>query len=151
MVWWKVNGDENIFRNKLNTRNSPAGAWGAPKALRSVGCVFDEISEKTPKSYQIPVWSCILPEWVLRMCRRQLSSVLVDQTSCDATNDHQSLRNYPLGSYRANGSVWIGWPALHFRQKKIKIFWKSQKLKKILITADTRKSRYPRSVFGTRM
>ena len=88
------------------------------------GEVFRKYTKIWAKSQSGAIW----PDPDFENVSDNVTSVLVDQTSSDATNDYQSLRNYPRSNYRANGSVWIDRDAPVFHQKTIKNSRKSENL-----------------------
>ena len=96
-------------RNTLQTH--PATTWNraeGPRRCQQQPTARNSIFPKnTGKSDRNPSLRRIWPESDFENLSRQQSSILVDQTSSDATNDYQSLRNYPLGTHRANGSIRI--------------------------------------------
>ena len=73
-----------------------------PSPVRATeGEVSLKYAEIRPKSQSGAIW----PDPDFENVSDDVTSVLVGQTSSDMTTDYQSLRNYPRGSYRANGSL----------------------------------------------
>ena len=66
---------------------------------------IQNFQKNAPKSERNPSLGRIWSESDFEKFSDDVTSVLVDQTSRPATNDYQSLRNYPRSNYRANGSV----------------------------------------------
>ena len=101
---------------------SSGGAYGVPATTNAAK------SKISKNCYRNPSLGRICPEPDFGNVSTNVTPVLVDLNTCPATNDYQSLRNYPRGTYRANGSIPIDGHAPIFRQRKSKYFQKSENL-----------------------
>ena len=108
------------------TKNSPKSGLGGPPCSSSRSGPKPEIKKMSDNA----------------------TSISVDENSPNAHNSCQILRRHARGNSGANGGVWGGVNAPRFRQP---IFQILQNFRKSASRANTRKPRYPRSVFGTRL
>ena len=111
------------------------------------GEVFLKYTKIWPKSRS----GAILPESDFENVSGQQNSVLTDAKSEQRNFSCQILSNYVGGHSGASGGIWGARPASRFRQSAPTWFWKIRELAKISVSSDSRKPRYPRSVFGTRL
>ena len=117
------NNSKYVANTPSNHLESNGGTYGV-SATTNVAKF--KIFKNTLKYNRNPSLDRICPEPDFENVSDNVTSVLVDLNTCPATNDYQSLRNYPRGTYRANGSIPIDGHAPIFRQRKSKYFQKSQ-------------------------